>query len=165
VPPLTIFSGAQLSVSSFSSINDQLKLYGMKRVKWYHVAAKRGRNWLKNNRWILSISVSSIPQGPLACHKILRHEAYGFTSPPKEVVLRIFIALKNPSLTAGFEPANLGANSKHDNHSTIENDLHTHNKTTGKTITYKLNIHSLSKFVQGNNLFSRLRHIRKYPPF
>jgi hypothetical protein len=26
----------------------------------------------------------------------------GFTSPPKEVVLQIFIALKNPFLSAGF---------------------------------------------------------------
>jgi hypothetical protein len=40
----------------------------------------------------------------------------GFTSPPKEIVLRIFIALKNPSYSVGFEPANLGSNDKHDNH-------------------------------------------------
>jgi hypothetical protein len=31
--------------------------------------------------------------GSLTCHKILRHGAYGFASPPKEGVLRIFIAL------------------------------------------------------------------------
>jgi hypothetical protein len=31
-----------------------------------------------------------------------------FTSPPKEGVLRIFFALKNPTASAGFEPANLG---------------------------------------------------------
>jgi hypothetical protein len=36
--------------------------------------------------------------------------------PPKEVVLRIFIAVKSPSSSAGFEPANLGASGKHDNH-------------------------------------------------
>jgi hypothetical protein len=35
----------------------------------------------------------------------LRHETDGFTSPPKEVVLRIFITLKNPSTSAGIEPA------------------------------------------------------------
>jgi hypothetical protein len=34
--------------------------------------------------------------------------ADGFTTLPKEVVLRIFISLKNSSLSAGFEPANLG---------------------------------------------------------
>jgi hypothetical protein len=45
-------------------------------------------------------------QGLLTCHKILWHEADGFTSPPKEGMLRIFIVLKNPSLPARFEPTN-----------------------------------------------------------
>jgi hypothetical protein len=35
----------------------------------------------------------------------LRHGTDGFTSPPKEGVLRIFFALKNPTASAGFEPA------------------------------------------------------------
>jgi hypothetical protein len=39
-----------------------------------------------------------------------------FTSPPKEVVQRIFIAIKYVSSSAGFEPANLGSNRKHDNY-------------------------------------------------
>jgi hypothetical protein len=47
----------------------------------------------------------------------------GFTSPPKEVVLRIFIAVKNESLWAGPEPANLGSSGKHDNHFSTNNDL------------------------------------------
>ena len=39
----------------------------------------------------------------------LRHGTNGFTSLPEEGVLRIFFfALKNPSASAGFEPANLG---------------------------------------------------------
>jgi hypothetical protein len=42
---------------------------------------------------------------------------------PKEIKLQIFIALKNPLLTARFEPANLGSSGKHDNHYTIENDF------------------------------------------
>jgi hypothetical protein len=36
-------------------------------------------------------------KGSLKCRKILRHGISGFTSHPKEGVLRIFIALKNPS--------------------------------------------------------------------
>jgi hypothetical protein len=40
----------------------------------------------------------------------------GFTFPPKEVMLWIFIAPKNPSSSAGFEPANLRYSGKHDNH-------------------------------------------------
>ena len=43
----------------------------------------------------------------------LRHGTDGFTSPPKEGVLRIFFALKNPTASAGFEPANLGTKDQH----------------------------------------------------
>jgi hypothetical protein len=43
----------------------------------------------------------------------LRHGTDGFTSPPTEVVLRIFITLKNPSTSAGIEPANLGSSGEH----------------------------------------------------
>jgi hypothetical protein len=51
----------------------------------------------------------------LTYRKILQHEADWFTSPPKEGVLRIFIALRNLSSSAGYEPANLGSNGKHAN--------------------------------------------------
>jgi len=43
----------------------------------------------------------------------LRHGTDGFTSPPKEGVLKIFFALKNPTASAGFEPANLGTKGQH----------------------------------------------------
>jgi hypothetical protein len=43
----------------------------------------------------------------------LRHWTDNFTSLPKEDVLRIFIALKNPTSSAGFEPANLGIRGQH----------------------------------------------------
>jgi len=43
----------------------------------------------------------------------LRHGTDGFTSPPKEGVLRIFFVLKNPTASAGFEPANLGTKGQH----------------------------------------------------
>jgi hypothetical protein len=46
----------------------------------------------------------------------LRHGTDGFTSPPKEVLLRIFITLKNPSTSVGIEPANLGSSGEHANH-------------------------------------------------
>jgi hypothetical protein len=35
-------------------------------------------------------------------------------------MLLIFIDLKNPSLSAGFEPPDLGSNGKHNKHSTTE---------------------------------------------
>jgi hypothetical protein len=56
------------------------------------------------------------PQGSLARCKIIQHGSDGFTSPPKEVVLRIFIACNSLSSSAGFETANLRSNGKHDNH-------------------------------------------------
>jgi hypothetical protein len=58
----------------------------------------------------------------LTCHKILRPGADVFTSPPKEGVQRIFIAIKNLSLSAASEPANLGSNGKHVIHYTTEDD-------------------------------------------
>jgi hypothetical protein len=47
-----------------------------------------GRNVLEFTRR----SICHSPQGSLTCPKILRHGADGFTPPPKEVVLLIFIA-------------------------------------------------------------------------
>jgi hypothetical protein len=57
-----------------------------------------------------------IPQGSLTCCKILQHGVDGITCLPKEFILWIFIALKNPLSLVGFEPANLVSNGKHNNH-------------------------------------------------
>ena len=43
----------------------------------------------------------------------LQHGTDGFTFPPKQGVLRIFFALRNPTVSAGFEPANLGTKGQH----------------------------------------------------
>jgi hypothetical protein len=53
----------------------------------------------------LRIIFDHTSKGYLTRRKILRHGADGFASAPKEDVIRIFIALKNPSLSVGFEPA------------------------------------------------------------
>jgi hypothetical protein len=47
----------------------------------------------------------------------------GFTSPPKDVALRVFIALKNPSISAGLKPATLESSGKNANHYTTEDGL------------------------------------------
>jgi hypothetical protein len=47
-------------------------------------------------------------KGSLTCRKILRHGTSGFTSDPKEGVLRIFIALENSSPRSGLNPRPLG---------------------------------------------------------
>jgi hypothetical protein len=56
------------------------------------------------------------------CLALLRHEADGFTSLRRKVCCGFF-ALKNPSPSVGFEPANLGSYDKHDNHWTTEDDV------------------------------------------
>jgi hypothetical protein len=74
---------------------------------------------------IMNFAVRSIINtlnGSLTCHKILSHGADGFTFPPKEGVLRIFVALKNPLPSVGFQPANIGSRGKHANHHTTEDD-------------------------------------------
>jgi hypothetical protein len=50
--------------------------------------------------------------GSFTCGKA-RHGTDSFTSPPKEGVLRIFCP-KNPTASAGFEPANLGIKGQHE---------------------------------------------------
>jgi hypothetical protein len=47
-------------------------------------------------------------KGSFTCRKSLRHGISGFTSHPTEGVLRIFIALKNPSHRPGLNPRPLG---------------------------------------------------------
>jgi hypothetical protein len=47
-------------------------------------------------------------KGSSTCRKILRHGTSGFTSHPKESLLRIFIALKNPSPRPCLNPRPLG---------------------------------------------------------
>jgi hypothetical protein len=57
-----------------------------------------------------------IMQGSWTGRIYLQHWADSFTSNPKEVVLRIFIILKNTSSPAGIAAANLWYSDKHDNY-------------------------------------------------
>jgi hypothetical protein len=85
-------------------------------------SSEAGRNLARNGREFCLQVYLFIPSGILTYRKILGHGADGFTSPTKEVVLRIFITLKNSPSYPGFEPVNVGSNYKHDNHYTTEND-------------------------------------------
>jgi hypothetical protein len=68
----------------------------------------------------LSASLSYLKES-LTCRKILQREANSFTSLQKEVVLRICIAVKSTSLSAGTETANTGSSDKQKNlHTTDE---------------------------------------------
>jgi hypothetical protein len=57
---------------------------------------------------IFAYSVLRYLKGSLTCRKILRRGNFGFTSHPKEGVLRMFIALKNPSPRPGLNTRPLG---------------------------------------------------------
>jgi hypothetical protein len=79
---------------------------------WNDIDGTKAGGTAETNKFCLTKNLFHTSKGSLTCRKILRHGADSFTYPPKERVLRIFIALKNPSPSAGFEPANLGSNGK-----------------------------------------------------
>jgi hypothetical protein len=58
---------------------------------------------MNENLALQSISIRNL-QVIFTGHLILQHGASGFTAPPKEGMLQIFIALKNPSLWLGLNP-------------------------------------------------------------
>jgi hypothetical protein len=73
-------------------------------------------NFVGENCPIISpnMSTSTLHVGIFLYAANLRHGTDGFTSPPKEGLLRIFFfALKNPTASAGFVPANLGTKGQH----------------------------------------------------
>jgi hypothetical protein len=69
-----------------------------------HLVAKQDELAMEIMKYLFHSS-----KGSLTCRKILRHQADGFTSPPKEAVLRIFIAIKNLSPLGGFNLRTLGS--------------------------------------------------------
>jgi hypothetical protein len=74
--------------------------------------------------------------------------------PPNEDVLLIFIALENPSLSAGFESANLVSSGKHDNLHTTKNDTN-----LGTLISWR---YSLSGHLRVQTDFTK-QHYLKLP--
>ena len=59
------------------------------------------------------MSTSTLHLGIFYMPQIYDMGPTALTSPPKEGVLRIFSPLKNPTASAGFEPANLGSKGQH----------------------------------------------------
>jgi hypothetical protein len=82
-----------------------------------HIAAETGKG---NYGFYLTKYPFHISKGSLPCRKILRDGADDFTSSPKKEVLRIFVALKSPLPSDGYEPTNLGSNGKHASHQILE---------------------------------------------
>jgi hypothetical protein len=78
-------------------------------------SSKTGRTDEGNDDFCLTKYLFHTSKGSLTCREMSRHGAGGCIPPSKEGVLRI-IALKNPSPSARFEPANFGSSGKHANH-------------------------------------------------
>ena len=73
------------------------------------LAAKSGTTWARNDRWILAEN-SLIPrniQGSFTCHKSTTWDRRLYF-PSEGRRTEDFFALKNPTSSVGFEPANLG---------------------------------------------------------
>jgi hypothetical protein len=85
-------------------------------------SSEAGRNLVTNVHEFCLLVFLSYFKGSFTRCKILQHRAVGITSPPKEVMLWTFIALKRPLLLARFEPMKHGYNGKHVNHYTTKNN-------------------------------------------
>jgi hypothetical protein len=71
-------------------------------------SGRKQEEWVKGVRFCLCEVYHSTCKWFFTCHKILWHWASGFTSPLKEGMLRIFVALKYPSPRLGLNPRTLG---------------------------------------------------------
>jgi hypothetical protein len=73
-----------------------------------HLVATQEKTWREMAVNSVYEVLFSYLKASLTCRKILQHGTYGFTSPPKEVVLRIFIYIKSPSSSSGLNSRTLG---------------------------------------------------------
>ena len=78
------------------------------------LVVKRGTTWARNGRWILPENARLPPyiQGSFTCCKYTTWEKRLYF-PSEGRRAEDFFALKNPTASAGFEPANLGTKGQH----------------------------------------------------
>ena len=78
------------------------------------LAAESGTTWARNGRWILPEN-ARLPrniQGSFTCRKSMTWD-WRLYFPSEGRFAEDFFALKNPTVSAGFEPANLGTKGQH----------------------------------------------------
>jgi hypothetical protein len=91
--------------------------------KYYQQSSSSKASGISKENYEFSLqNLLSCFETSLTWRRILWHGADIFTSPLKEGVLRIFIALEFSSPLARFEPANLESNGQHANQYTTEDD-------------------------------------------
>jgi hypothetical protein len=109
-----------LSPSWYMSMEDHSEIMQTRKNSWLvhqsalwqsyqqsHLVANR-KDVCEGNDGFFTKSFFHTTKGYLACRKILRLGAFGFTSATKEGVLWICIALKNPSPRPGLKSRCLG---------------------------------------------------------
>jgi hypothetical protein len=112
---LRLFSDL-LCVPIWNLIIPDSSTWALWRISVKTPSSQAGRNFARNAYEVFQQSTCFIFREVLQhAAKSQQHGTNGFTSPPNEVVLWMFIALKNPSSNAGFEPENVRSNDKHDN--------------------------------------------------
>jgi hypothetical protein len=140
-----IFCAARLSYNHSRVIRQSSQLWLQQR---HLVSTRREIGREMAAEFCLSVSLSHL-KGSLTCPNSVRHVADGFTSLPKEVVLRIFITFKNPLLSTEFEPAKIRSNGTHDTRHTTKHIIYIgHNSSKFKCRVIKS---------QKNNHFSTTR--------
>jgi hypothetical protein len=78
---------------------------GASRQATWETSVSEGRNWARNDRVNLAYDSDFHVNRRVILHAAnLRHGTDGFTSPPKEGMLWLFLK-KNPTASARFEPA------------------------------------------------------------
>jgi hypothetical protein len=102
------FSGWCVSMESHGDDGDKSWLLHQSSVTVLRgeTSGESRRNWRRSENF--AYQYLKYHKGSLTCRKILRYGTIGFTSHPKEGVLRIFIALKNPSPRPALNPRSLG---------------------------------------------------------
>jgi hypothetical protein len=80
--------------------------------------------------------------------------------PPEGIRSTVFIALGNPSLSAGFEPVNLRSNGKKDNHYTTEDDSRLSNSILMRLIALIVTVVLTTTFGPKKGAGGKLRNMR-----
>ena len=80
-----------------------------------NLVLKGGTTWSRNGRWILPAN-TRLPrdiQGYITCRKSTTWDKRFYFSSEGRLAEDFFFTLKNPTTSAGFEPANLGTKGQH----------------------------------------------------
>jgi hypothetical protein len=102
-PPGLLFVPQYLSMQGYDGI-----ILRRENTSTVDLVASRRNMRRKWRIWPCEVFLFILSKWYFTCRKILQHGAFSFTSPPKEGMLQIFIAVKNPSPRLGLNPRTSG---------------------------------------------------------